>query len=73
MTRLKVIISEFAADGADHTDRMFSLRRGHFDDTEAARNTFIQSRELLAEADAMLAKIDKALIQEYYRAAKQGH
>jgi hypothetical protein len=67
-----MIAEQCRADVTDHTDRVFRACFGHADNVAAMRNSLFQSRALMVEVDAMLAKGDKALIEEYYSAAKKG-
>jgi hypothetical protein len=60
-------LEQLRADLAGTTDRMRRARANHSDAMAAAHNSLTQSRELLTEADALLAKGDNAFIEEYYR------
>ena len=50
-----------------HTDRMFCARAEIRETIAATHATLVKSRRLLDEADALLAKGGKVLIQSYYR------
>jgi hypothetical protein len=62
-----VAMLERAASPDCHTDRMFCVRAEIRETIAATHVTLAQSQHLLGEADAILAKGCKALIQSYYR------
>ncbi len=71
MPRLeRLTAAQFAADGTEHTGRVFRGGCGHFDVIAAVRNSLSEAQELLAEADAMLSK-NGVFIKSYYRADKE--
>jgi hypothetical protein len=65
--RLILDVAEMAADGLNHTDRVF---RGRFELSDAragARDAIATSHVLLTEIDTVLANGSKVLIESYYR------
>jgi hypothetical protein len=68
--RLIMAVAQLAADGVDHTDRVFRARCELSDARTGARLAVAQSQQLLAEIDAILAKGDKTLIEAYYKAPR---
>lgn len=60
-------MAKYLADGADHTGRVFRARCGDSKVMFAANQALTQSHELMAVAEAMLAKAGGAMIEEYYR------
>jgi hypothetical protein len=60
-------LKQLRTDFVDNIDRMRRARAEHSDAMEATRDSITQSRALLTEVDAMLAKGEKAFIEEYYR------
>lgn len=64
-------VAQLAADGADHTDRVFRARFELSDARAGARTAITESQELLAEIDAVLAKGGQTLIESYYRAPRK--
>jgi hypothetical protein len=69
--RLIMDVAQLAADGIDHTDRVFRARCELSDARAGVRLAVAESRELLTEIDAILAKGGKALIEAYYRAPRK--
>jgi hypothetical protein len=61
------ITAQLRADGANYTSRVFRDCCGHSEMMTLVRATCAQSQELMAEADAILGKGGKVLIEEYYR------
>lgn len=66
-SRISTIAEQILADGVGHTDRVFSACCGQSEAIAALRETLAQSRELMAEIDAVLARGGGALIRDYYR------
>jgi hypothetical protein len=66
--RLKEVLLDLAETGR----RTRLARIAHSEAMAATLDSITRSRELLTEADAMLARGDKAFIEEYYRKARKG-
>jgi hypothetical protein len=60
-------LKQSRSDAAHHANRMRPERIRYSDAMAATRKSLIQSRKVLAEADAMLAKDHKVLIEQHHR------
>jgi hypothetical protein len=69
--RLAGDVAQMAADGVDHTDRVFRWRFEVSGARTGALNAITESQELLVEVDAVLAKGAGVLIEPYYRGGRK--